>query len=64
MLLGFELETLCMALYHLSHALSPLCFGYFSDTFLLREASDPDPPTYASHVDGLTGKCHPTWLAD
>jgi hypothetical protein len=63
--LGFELRA-CIAkqaLYHLSHTppTNPFCFSYFLDRslcFYLEQASDCDPPTYASHVAGVTDAYH------
>jgi hypothetical protein len=49
------LPLLGSLLYHLSHTLSPFCFGSFLDRilhFCTRLASNCDPPT--SHVAGIT----------
>jgi hypothetical protein len=52
------------ALYHLSHILSPFCLLFFQiGSCISAQASlDWDPPTYASHVAGMTGMHQHTQL--
>jgi hypothetical protein len=45
----------------LSHAPSFFRFSYFSDG-VLYFCLDGDPPTYASHIAGITGMGHHTQL--
>jgi hypothetical protein len=57
-ILEFELRTLHLYSYHLSHDTSPFCFSYFSDRslcFCLGLASDCEPSTSASSIAGITG---------
>jgi hypothetical protein len=55
----FELKAShWQALYHLSHAPSPLSLGIFSDRvfhFLPGARLDHKPLTYISHISGMTG---------
>jgi hypothetical protein len=46
--------------YHLSHTLSPFCFGYFWDRILHYAWAGLDhvPPIYASHIVGMISTHH------
>jgi hypothetical protein len=59
--LEFAKQVLC----HLSHALNPFCFSYFSNMalhFFSWASLDCDPLVYTSHVAWMTGMHHHTQL--
>jgi hypothetical protein len=51
-------------LYHLTHAPSPFCFGYFEigSCFYGQASQDHDLSIYASHVVWISGSCHHTQI--
>jgi hypothetical protein len=55
-----DLEVSRQALYHLSHALSPFCFYYFSDSILLwADVSLRSPSSYiCPRIAGITSMSH------